>query len=90
MAFIYDDSDIFPRNANPENIVWQRIESAHWEGVLKALIEDHARATDSQWSAEILRDWDRARDKFWQVCPKEMLTRLAPPLSDQMVMEAAE
>ncbi|MBN9787314.1 glutamate synthase large subunit [Pseudonocardia sp. TMWB2A] len=90
MAFIYDDGDIFPRNANPENIVWQRIESAHWEGVLKALIEDHAQATDSQWSAELLRDWDRARDKFWQVCPKEMLTRLAHPLSDQVALEAAE
>jgi glutamate synthase (NADPH/NADH) large chain len=50
--------------------------------VLKALVEDHAAATGSKWSAEILSDWDRRRDQFWQVCPKEMLSRLDAPLSD--------
>jgi glutamate synthase (NADPH/NADH) large chain len=29
-----------------------------------------------------LEDWDRWRRYIWQVCPKEMLGRLAYPLSD--------
>ncbi|MEE2916019.1 MAG: glutamate synthase large subunit, partial [Pseudomonadota bacterium] len=42
MAFIYDPEERFARRANPENIVWQRLASAHWEGVLRGLIEEHA------------------------------------------------
>ena len=70
-------------SANPESIVWQRLDSAHWEGALRALVEEHAAATGSKWSAEVLADWDRWRTRFWQVCPKEMIGRLAHPLSDR-------
>ncbi|WP_322964750.1 glutamate synthase large subunit [Sphingomonas fuzhouensis] len=90
MAFIYDAEDRFARRANPENIVWQRLASAHWEGVLRDLIEQHAAATDSKWSKGLLEDWDRVAGHFWQVCPKEMLTRLAHPLDDSVEAVAAE
>jgi glutamate synthase (NADPH) large chain len=90
MAFILDATGSFEARANPESIVWQRLNSAHWEGVLKALIADHAEATDSQWSNSILDDWDRRRGEFWQVCPKEMLCRLTHPLSDAETLVAAE
>ncbi|PAL23286.1 glutamate synthase large subunit [Sphingopyxis sp. GW247-27LB] len=82
MAFVLDTDDAFERRANGESIVWQRLESAHWEAVLKELIADHAQATGSKWSAEILADWDLRKGQFWQICPKEMLPRLAQPLSD--------
>ena len=90
MAFIYDPEERFPRRANPENIVWQRLASAHWEGVLRGLIEEHAARTDSKWSKGLLEDWDRAAGHFWQVVPKEMLTRLAHPLDDSVEAVAAE
>ena len=82
MAFILDEDGSFPTRANPESILWQRLESAHWEAQLKALIAEHAVATDSKWSNTILDDWDRWRRYVWQVCPKEMVSRLAHPLSD--------
>nr|WP_312487668.1 glutamate synthase large subunit [Sphingomonas sp.] len=90
MAFIYDPEERFARRANPENIVWQRLASAHWEGVLRGLIEEHAARTDSKWSKGLLEDWDRVAGHFWQVCPKEMLTRLAHPLDDSVAAVAAE
>jgi glutamate synthase (NADPH) large chain len=90
MAFILDTDDSFIRRANPENIVWQRLASYHWEDQLRGLIAEHAHATSSKWAAEILADWDRWRVRFWQVCPKEMLTRLVEPLSDVEAVEAAE
>lgn len=90
MAFVLDTEQNFEVSANPESIVWQRLDSAHWETELRTLIEAHAAATDSAWSNSILEDWDRRRGEFWQVCPKEMLTRLAHPLSDKAVLEAAE
>ncbi|OMJ32830.1 glutamate synthase subunit alpha [Sphingomonas sp. Sph1(2015)] len=90
MAFIYDPEERFARRANPENIVWQRLASAHWEGVLHGLVEEHAARTDSKWSKGLLEDWDRVAGHFWQVCPKEMLTRLAHPLDDSVEAVAAE
>jgi glutamate synthase (NADPH/NADH) large chain len=92
MAFVLDSDDRFEIRANGESIVWQRLASTHWEGVLKGMIADHADATDSAWAKEILTDWPRWRDRFWQICPKEMLTRLAHPLSDaaEMALDAAQ
>ena len=90
MAFIYDADGGFEQRANPESIVWQRLASAHWEGKLKAMVEAHAEATDSKWSRGILEDWDRTVGHFWQVVPKEMLTRLSHPLDDAVEAVAAE
>ena len=90
MAFVLDDDGSFAAHANPESIVWQRLDSAHWEGVLRELIEEHVEATGSKWSAALLEDWERRRGQFWQVCPKEMISRLTQPLSDRAEVEAAE
>ena len=90
MAFVLDPEGNFPSRANPDSIVWQRLDSVYWEAELKALIAEHAAATDSQWSNSILEDWERRRGEFWQVCPKEMLSRLAHPLSDAIATVAAE
>jgi glutamate synthase (NADPH) large chain len=93
MAFVLDEHDTFPTLANPESIVWQRLASPYWEARLKALIAQHATKTDSRWSNAILDDWDRWRERFWQVVPKEMLSRLSHPLEDissEAAMVAAE
>jgi glutamate synthase (NADPH/NADH) large chain len=90
MAFVYDAEGLFERRANPESIVWQRLSSAHWEQVLRDRIAAHAAATDSKWSRGLLEDWDRVAGQFWQVVPKEMLTRLAHPLDDSQALQAAE
>ncbi|MFZ5748699.1 MAG: glutamate synthase large subunit [Pseudomonadota bacterium] len=90
MAFVYDEAGSFERRANPENIVWQRLASRYWEAKLRALIEAHHAATDSKWAAGLLEDWDRVRGHFWQVVPKEMLTRLPQPLDDSAPVDDAE
>ena len=90
MAFIYDADAQFARRANAESITWQRLASAHWAGVLRSLVEEHARATDSRWSRGLLDDWDRVVGRFWQVVPREMLDRLTYPLNDAPELVAAE
>lgn len=90
MAFILDTDDTLPRYANPESIIWQRLESSHWEERLLELIGEHAKATDSPWAHSIIDDWDHWREQFWQVCPKEMIDRLEHPLSDEEEIAAAE
>ncbi|UYN95104.1 MAG: glutamate synthase large subunit [Enhydrobacter sp.] len=81
MAFVHDADDTFTRNVNPETVVWQRIDHPHWEETLKALVEEHVRETKSPLGARLLNDWDRELRRFWQIVPKEMLTRLPQPLS---------
>jgi glutamate synthase (NADPH/NADH) large chain len=90
MAFVYDPGGQLPRRINRDSIELFRLGSAHWEGVLHALVTEHAAETGSKWSAQLLLDWDRSRDDFWQVCPKEMLTRLSYPLNDEPTLVAAE
>ncbi|OQW44901.1 MAG: glutamate synthase subunit alpha [Proteobacteria bacterium SG_bin6] len=90
MAFVYDPDGGFPTRANGETIVWQRLASTHWEGVLRELIATHAGATDSKWAARLIEEWPQVIGDFWQVVPKEMLARLPAPLSDQPEPMAAE
>ena len=82
MAFVHDPDQSFATVVNTESVVVQRLASSHWAGVLKSLVEEHAAETGSHLAGELLRDWDRALEDFWQVCPKEMLSRLAHPLAD--------
>ena len=89
MAFVYGADGSFAQRANPESIVWQRLASAHWEAKLRELVEAHVAATDSKWAAGLLEDWDRALGSFWQVVPREMLSRLPQPLNDDAVEAVA-
>jgi glutamate synthase (NADPH/NADH) large chain len=81
MAFVYDRDDSFRFRLNPENAIAQRVETAYWEDVLKRLIETHVELTQSAHAQEILLNWEREKDRFWQVVPKEMLTRLEHPVT---------
>jgi glutamate synthase (NADPH/NADH) large chain len=82
MAFVYDPEEVLPQRVNPQSVVCQRLESDHWETVLKALIEEHREETQSRFAERLLIDWRHERDRFWQVVPREMLAHLEHPLSD--------
>ncbi|MFN3370236.1 MAG: glutamate synthase large subunit [Sphingomonadaceae bacterium] len=90
MAFVYDPEQRFERRVNPDSVVWQRVESAHWAAVLRDLVERHVAATGSRHAQSLLEDWPRHLGHFWQVIPREMLNRLAVPVSGQASLEAAE
>ena len=44
--------------------------------------------TKSPLGARLLNDWDREVETFWQVVPKEMLSRLPQPLTTIKEMRA--
>jgi len=81
MAFVYDPDDVFERKVNPETVAWRRIDHPYWDGVLKAMVEEHVAETKSPLGARLLNDWNREVERFWQVVPKEMLSRLPQPLT---------
>ena len=80
MAFVLDLDGKLEAALNLESIVVQRLGSPHWENVLRSLVAEHAAETGSEFATDLLRDWDVARGQFWQICPKEMLSRLSQPL----------
>ncbi len=81
MAYVYDPGDSFKLKVNPETVVWQRIDHPHWEADLKARLQEHVAETKSPLGARLLNDWNREIERFWQVVPKEMLSRLPQPLT---------
>ncbi|PKU23432.1 glutamate synthase large subunit [Telmatospirillum siberiense] len=85
MAFIYDPANAFEHQVNTDTVVFQRVETEHWEGILRTLIQEYVHETHSPHAEEILAHWERERDKFWQVVPKEMLNRLAYPVRREAV-----
>ncbi|MGP9790378.1 glutamate synthase large subunit [Roseinatronobacter sp. NSM] len=81
MAYLYDPDGMAPELINMESLVTCAVTVDHWEDQLKSLIEMHAKETESQRALEILRNWDREKAHFVQICPKEMLVHLPHPLS---------
>ena len=80
MAFIYDTDESFEVHVNDDNVIYQRIQTPHWESVLRRMVERHVRETQSRVAERLLIDWDRELGKFWQVIPKEMVGQHEHPL----------
>jgi glutamate synthase (NADPH) large chain len=78
---VLDRSGQFANRVNPEAVIWQRVQSPFWRTELETLIERHHAATGSPLAKRLLEDFDDALADFWQVVPKEMLSRLEQPLS---------
>ena len=89
MAYVYDPEDEFLTRANMETLVVGRVEAAYWEEELLNLVREHAAQTGSARATEILLHWEDELPRFWQICPKEMVTRLPRPLSDKVAEATA-
>jgi glutamate synthase (NADPH) large chain len=90
MAFVYDAAENFETVVNPDTVVWQRVATPYWDGVLRDLVAEHAAATQSRLAEQLLLDWARELPRFWQVVPKEMLARLEQPLSEEVRAAAGD
>ncbi len=88
MAFVYDADGLFEQHLNSDSVVWQRVETAHYQDLLRGMIEEHRAETASVFAGELLAQWDVELPRFWQVAPKEMVNRLAYPLKDERVVAA--
>jgi len=57
-----------------------RIQHPHWEAVLRDLIIEHGKATESVMAARLLNQWATVVGHFWQVVPNEIIPVLDVPL----------
>jgi glutamate synthase (NADPH/NADH) large chain len=79
LAFVYDRYDRLPDYLNPDSVVALRLAVPHYETMVRSLIEEHAAETQSRFAIQLLNEWQRAREHFWQVVPRELLSRLEVP-----------
>ena len=82
MAFVYDSAGIFEEHVNPDQVLWQRVETRYWEEVLRDIVAEHAHETQSRFAERLLIDWEMERGNFWQIVPKEIIPHLSHPITD--------
>ena len=90
MAYVYDPDGKAQDLMNLETLVTCSVSVSHWEAQLKGLVMRHAEETGSRKAAEILLHWDMEKQNFLQICPKEMLGKLAHPLTRESEAMPAE
>ncbi|MBL4628680.1 MAG: glutamate synthase large subunit, partial [Roseicyclus sp.] len=90
MAYLYDPDGTSMVNMNLETLVTCPVTVDHWEAQLRGLVQRHAEETESVKARDILQHWDFERGNFVQVCPKEMLNKLAVPLGIEETAVPAE
>jgi glutamate synthase (NADPH/NADH) large chain len=81
MAYVYDADGHFENRINGDTVIYQRLANTYYEDELQALISEHFTETASPIAEKILAGWKHELPKFWQICPKEMVSRLRVPLS---------
>jgi glutamate synthase (NADPH/NADH) large chain/glutamate synthase (ferredoxin) len=90
MAWVYDPAGVAAGFMNLEMLVICGVGHPHGEAQLNGLLEAHAGETGSRSATRILENSAEERRNFVQVCPKEMLTHLPYPLSDEREAVTAE
>ena len=68
-------------------MIYRRVETQQWEGVVRELIAEHVRETQSRFAEQLLIDWRHEKARFWQIVPKEMIERLEHPLATEAEAE---
>jgi glutamate synthase (NADPH/NADH) large chain len=89
VAFVYDPDAQFELRVNRDTLLWQRVATPYWEGVLQNLVQRHVTETESRFAASMLNDWERELPHFWQVVPKDYVKYLSSPLIQEAEAERA-
>jgi len=76
-AYVLDADGDFARRCNAAMVDLEPLLESNDEAVVRRLIENHARYTNSKRAAEILTNWGQYRARFVKVFPKEYRRALA-------------
>ena len=70
IAYVYDKDRQFARRCNPELVDLERMSDDDAEEV-RVLISEHAHRTGSLVARNLLASWDRSRERFVKVMPRD-------------------
>ena len=88
MAFVFDKEGTLPLRINLEDVFYQQQMTIYWEKILKNKISAYFFETNSQYSKDILDNWERDKYLFWQIIPKEMVNKFEKPVLVETIKTA--
>ncbi|GFH42077.1 glutamate synthase [Lactococcus hodotermopsidis] len=71
VAYVYDAKGDFASKVNMEMVDLYAIGQTRGDDILKELVENHAKYTDSAKAKALLAEWDKVVSKFVKVYPRE-------------------
>jgi glutamate synthase domain-containing protein 3 len=89
IAYVYDSDHRFAGRCNTELVELEPLEAADDEE-LRALIAEHAQRTGSLVARNILAQWERARERFVKVMPRDYKNALRQQAEAAAVAEVAQ
>ena len=88
IGYFLDEDDCFLERVNGEIVRVQRIKTAAGEQQCKMLVQAHYEKTKSSRACEVLADWEKYKELFWQIVPPS--EQGTPEAADQTIdMESA-
>ncbi len=80
IAFVYDKEGTLPVRINLGDVIYQQQMTEYWENFLHSKIIEFYKITNSQNAKNIIDNWQKEKYLFWQICPKEMVTKFENPI----------
>jgi glutamate synthase (ferredoxin) len=85
VAFLLDEEDNLSRLLNPDTVTIHPLTTAEQEALLRPLLEEHQRRTDSARAATILENWDSWQSRFKVLVPASERATVGLALREQVV-----
>ncbi len=82
MVYLYDRDGKAQQMINYDSLVSCPVTVPFWKNQLFELISQHVQETESVLGNKILNNWEIEGEKFLQICPKEMLSRIPVPITE--------
>jgi glutamate synthase (ferredoxin) len=78
VAYVLDETGLFPSRLNPEMVNMKRVHQEEDVEMLRGLIQRHVQLTGSRRGQDILDRWDHFLPLFWKVAPHAAMTEEGP------------
>ena len=81
MAFVYDKDGTLPMRINLTDVLYQQQMTDYWEKLLVSKISEYQKETNSNHAQQLLDNWQKEKNCFWQIVPKEMIDKFDNPIN---------
>jgi glutamate synthase (ferredoxin) len=93
IAYVYDDDGNFEKFVNKEMVLLERLSRNDEADMVRSMIKNHYKYTDSGLAERLLDKWDDTLEKFVKVIPvdyKNIITAIDEALEDGIELEVAQ
>ena len=93
IAYVYDKDGAFEKFVNKEMVLLERLSKNDEADMVRSMIKNHYRFTDSDLAERLLDKWDDTIEKFVKVIPidyKNIITAIEDAVENGVELETAQ